>query len=675
MVSCDRIAGRISSFFDFWTSLTSDQNLLQHVKGVKIPFISIPTQTEIPWPINCSRGEKNLIDKEVERFIQSGIVQKVFPCQGQFISQIFPRPKKSGGVRIILNLCKLNHYVEYEHFKMETLNAVLGLMKQNCFMGSIDLKDAYYSINIDTNFRKFLRFIWDDQLFEFSCLPMGLTCSPRIFTKLLKPLFMRLRGNGHISVYYLDDSWLMGLTAEECLLNLNETAKLLRKCGFLINGEKSCFVPSQKVIFLGLQLNSINMTISLPEDKINKIQAFCSKILAEETFTIRYLAEFIGVLVSSLPGVKNGELYYRYLELGRNEALKLSKGNFDAFTCLDPKAREEVLWWKNNVQNCEKTICDKPPDLLLTCDASQLGWGAVFEGTSTGGLWGPDESELHINVLELKAIEYGLKSFFSKTEQKHIRIRCDNITAISYVNHKGGVKSIQCHEVARNIWEWAISLHNDLSAEHIPGSENVLADKASRVFDIYTEWEVNNEVFLGIIREFGEVEIDLFASRLNKKLPNYVAWKPDPCASFVDAFLLNWTNLRFYAFPPFSLVLKTLGKIDREEATGILVCPLWPTQAWFPKLVKMLIAAPLILPQKVLALPFQPQTSHRQRNLCMMACLLSGDSSKIKAFQATLSRLCVHPGDQVQPNSIQYISRNGYLSVLNGLVIPLKSIR
>ena len=98
---------------------------------------------------------------------------------------------------------------------MESLNNVLDLMKQNCYMGSIDLKDAYYSINVHNDYRKFLRFIWNGQLFEFTCLPMGLSCSPRLFTKLLKPVFMRLRENGLILIYYLDDSWLMGITPEE----------------------------------------------------------------------------------------------------------------------------------------------------------------------------------------------------------------------------------------------------------------------------------------------------------------------------------------------------------------------------------------------------------------------------------------------------------------------------
>ena len=60
-------------------------------------------------------------------------------------------------------------------------------------MTSIDLKDAYYSIPVAEEHQKYLKFIWRDQLYAFTSLPMGLTSGPRIFTKVLKPIFSYLR--------------------------------------------------------------------------------------------------------------------------------------------------------------------------------------------------------------------------------------------------------------------------------------------------------------------------------------------------------------------------------------------------------------------------------------------------------------------------------------------------
>lgn len=89
-------------------------------------------------------------------------------------------------------------------------------------------------------------------------------------------------------------------------------------------------------------------------------------------------------------------------------------------------------------------------------------------------------------------------------------------------------------------------------------------------------------------------DLDLFASRLNKKCNNYVSWYRDPDAYAINAFTLSWFTFFFYAFPPVTMILKTLRKIIRDKATGIVVVPLWPTQPWYPLFKRLLISRPLI---------------------------------------------------------------------------------
>ena len=91
----------------------------------------------------------------------------------------------------------------------------------------------------------------------------------------------------------------------------------------------------------------------------------------------------------------------------------------------------------------------------------------------------------------------------------------DNTTALAYVRNKGGVKSQECNEVALEIWQWAEERDMVLTIAHIPGVENVLADKKSRVFADNLEWELNGEIFEKETRIFGIPEIDLFATRLS----------------------------------------------------------------------------------------------------------------------------------------------------------------
>jgi hypothetical protein len=103
----------------------------------------------------------------------------------------------------------------------------------------------------------------------------------------------------------------------------------------------------------------------------------------------------------------------------------------------------------------------------------------------------------------------------------------------------GGSRSIPCNSVTKQIWDLCIANNNWLSATHLPGCENIEADAESRHFNDRTEWMLDTEVFQGIARKFGNPDIDLFASRLNKQCPRYASWRPDPEAEFVDAFSLN----------------------------------------------------------------------------------------------------------------------------------------
>ena len=129
-------------------------------------------------------------------------------------------------------------------------------------------------------------------------------------------------------------------------------------------------------------------------------------------------------------------------------------------------------------------------------------------------------------------------------------------------------------------------------------------------------------------------EIDLFASRLNKQVDKYCSLWLDPNAFAIDAFALSWSAIKFYCFPPFSCILRGLQKSQQDKAMGILVAPMWPTQVWYPSLIKMLCVAPVHLrPRKaLLCLPTLPQVQHPLlHKLKLMVCLVSGNCTQTKA--------------------------------------------
>jgi hypothetical protein len=222
------------------------------------------------------------------------------------------------------------------------------------------------------------------------------------------------------------------------------------------------------------------------------------------------------------------------------------------------------------------------PVLVITTDASLEGWGAHSGGVSTGGRWKDSERTDHINVLELRAILLALQAFANHVGTGFIQLFSDNTTAIAYVNKLGGVRSLGCYTVANEIWDWAEARHVWLQAVFLPGRENTIADTASRHFKDHLEWSVSDSVFEHLCEAWGSPEVDLFASRLNYRLPRYVSWGPDPGAWKIDAFSFSWgeSNLFFYVFPPFSLLARVARKILLEGPRAILLGPDWKTQPW-----------------------------------------------------------------------------------------------
>jgi hypothetical protein len=240
------------------------------------------------------------------------------------------------------------------------------------------------------------------------------------------------------------------------------------------------------------------------------------------------------------------------------------------------------------------------------------GWRATRGDNKTGGRWFESESEGHINGLEIKAGFLGLQSLCSEVCDKHIHMRFDNTTSVAYVNHFGGSHSKVCNEIARQIWEWCIARNIWLTATYIPGSDNVEADKQSRVFHDQTQWQLDPEIFRKITTQLGVPDIDLFASRLNCQTKQYVSWMPDPGALAVDAFAISWSKYYCYIFPPFSLMNRVLQKFNEDEAEGILVAPMWKTQTWFPRLRQLATRPPMLLPWRPLLvrLPYKLGEEH-----------------------------------------------------------------
>ena len=143
--------------------MTGNATVRQAIRGYKIIFINEPEQNTIPREFKFNPEETSAMTDILLDLQQKGVIRKCYWEKGDFINTIFLREKRDSVMdnkryRLILNLKCLNEYVISKHFKMETLDTCLQLMKPNCFMASLDLKDAYFSIPVHNKSTEYLKF-------------------------------------------------------------------------------------------------------------------------------------------------------------------------------------------------------------------------------------------------------------------------------------------------------------------------------------------------------------------------------------------------------------------------------------------------------------------------------------------------------------------------------------
>ena len=635
-MSNNKPGGRTKQCIKQWRKITKDPFILQCVQGCKINFSDTPHQDRMPHQIRFNNRELLALKNMLEQYVEDGVIE---PCNletGDYVNTVFLREKSESTVekpkfRMILNMKRLNkNYVQLIHHKINSLESCLSLLEENWYMASIDLRNAFHTIPMHEHFTKFLKFIIDGQAYKYLVLPMGYRDSPRLFCKILKPALTHLRRQGFLSSLYIDDFFITAKTIEQCNNNVRQTLDLLSKLGFEFS-EKSSLTPKRQLKHLGFVINSSSMTVHLHDTKKKHITKIIEQYMQVKFITVKQLASIIGTLVATFPGVLYGPLFYRKMELSKIKALKISK-NYNRKILFESECKKELSWWLQEGLDSHKPISLGNPDIIIQTDASNLGWGAIIPALNlkTQGFWSDTESEEHINIKEMRAALLGVQALCNNLSHCHIQLQMDNMTAVCYINNLGGTHSKSCNDITFLLISWCKNKHIWLSACHIAGSDNFSADYLSRKLNEDIEWSLNKACFNTICEKFGTPDIDVFASRINKQLPNYFSYFPDKEALGVDGFARKWDFFAFI-FPPFSLLHRVLRKL-REDNThkAIVIAPVWKGATWYPKLQNMLIQEPLHLGNNpnVLVHPHKNKTHPLYPSLKLMACFLSGKNIK-----------------------------------------------
>ncbi len=313
-----------------------------------------------------------------------------------------------------------------------------------------------------------------------------------------------------------------------------------------------------------------------------------------------------------------------------------------------------------------KALLKRKVDLTTDSDASLSGWGATCGDQRTGGPWSSQERHMHINCLELLAATLAVQTFTKNLKEVSVLMRIDNTTAVAYVNHKGGTASQELVDLTKNLWMWCLERNVVLTAQHLPGVLNQIADSESRKVWDQTDWKLSTLIFGKINQLYGPIQVDLFATRLTNQVPTFFSWKPDPYAVGTDAFLQDWAGLQNgYANPPVCLIGRILSQVKAQQTQIILVAPVWKAQPWYPAILEMLTDYPRIILENPLARESLVQPSLPQ----LAVCNISGRDTLVRSFRRKLQHCYSSRGDPKLTNLTTHSLGNGVAGVWNGVPI------
>ncbi len=587
-------------------------------RGYSLQFAQRPPRFSGVVSTSVQGKNARVLRSEVMTLLEKGAIEMVSPALSEsgFYSYYFLVPKKDGGLRPILDLRRLNHALMRRPFRMITLKQILSQIRTEDWFCSLDLKDAYFHIQIAPHHRRFLRFALEGVAYQYTVLPFRLSLAPRTFTKCMDAALSPLRQMGIRILNYLDD-WLILAQSEVELLSHRTH---LERLGLRV---KSALSPSQQISFLGTG----HMREVIAPERALAIQKLAATFKSDTARPLKVFQRMLGLMAAASPVLQLGLLRMRPLQRWLKPRVPHNAWSHRRLHIRVNQACVTALTPWKNPRWMEKGVAMGLVHTrkVVTTDASNTGWGALCEGKPTFGHWSKTESGFHINCLEMLAVCRACQFFLPDLIGRHVLIRSDNMSVVSYINHQGGVSSKRLFILAERLLEWAqlnlrslraahllgrlnqgadmLSRSNvpseewsyinhqggvsskrlfilaerllewaqlnlrSLRAAHLLGRLNQGADMLSRSNVPSEEWMLHPQVVQKIWKTFGKAEVDLFASKDNSHCPTYYSKDRDALAH-------DWPNLLLYAFPPIALLPQVVRRIREQGHKVLLVAPL-----------------------------------------------------------------------------------------------------
>ena len=579
-----------------------------------------------------------------------------------FESGVFTVAKSDGGYRLCTDYRQLNKFAERQKFQMEGVQEVAQLIQKDDYGMLVDLKDAYLTLGLHPSHRKYCRFRCPTSKvrYQWKTVSFGTSEAPKICTKILRPIIGILKSLGIRCLIYIDDLLLLDQDPVRLAKAMAIAMELLQqKVGLQLKLSKGNLLPSQRFTCLGIIWDTKQLTCHIPAKRIKALQNSARRLLKMSVgapVPTRDLARFVGQVVSTSRAIRPAKR--RLLHIQHALAKAVRQGGWTGRCILSPEVRRALQWWVTEEPWRVNGNCIVPPvrpiQISLRTDAAthNAGFGGVMirgsqEFRTRGFLTDEERSEVYINQYEFSGFENSLWALLPQAvpdknlwKQVHVSVELDNVTSIKY-GRVAVSRSIRMSRMGARFFDKVEEVGLELSFRHLAGEKNVEADRLSRQPCTHADWKLNRGLFRKVGKLLGaKPAVDLFASSHNAQLPDFFSYNYDHRAIAADAFLHSWSQLGvLYAYPPPILVGRFLQKLRVDCCLrSVAIVPVWMAQTWFPTLLGMLRAPPLLLPNEGWIVTDQLGQQCWPARWPLIACDLSGVSAVARASRRKFSR-------------------------------------
>ena len=466
------------------------------LEGIRAGFHITDRPLEGPaiWQDNYRSATNGRVRGVVERQIREEIDNGryvVLPEPPLLTSALGAIPKPgTDKIRLIHDCSRplgsaLNDLADLDKYSYQTIREAAALIRPQDYLAKVDLASAYRSVKIHPDDYPLTGLHWTFQgddgptYISDTRLPFGAKKSSGIFSALTQVVRHIVEKQGLVRlVAYLDDFLIVGRSYTECREGMNSLIKTLRTLGFSINYNK-VEGPTQVLTFLGVEINTQEYTLSLPEAKLNQLLAEVATTLSHKNATKRELQSLVGRLGWAAQVLYGGRAHLRRI-IDRINSLQAPHHR----SRLTEGVRADLIWWINNVRafNGHTPISDSRSNTHVCIDACGAGAGGYAAGHWFHVRWAdwPGSGSLHINYKEVLALAPAVDLWGEAWRGRRIYVYSDNQAAVGILN-RGTAKDPFVMAVLRNIFWKSVFYNFRIYALYYPGYRNVVADAASRL--------------------------------------------------------------------------------------------------------------------------------------------------------------------------------------------------